>query len=467
MTSPSLTSSGAGRSRSPRASKSTTPPPPPPTPYPAAILPSGPKATLVTSPSLTSSGAGRSRSPRASKSTTPPPPPPTPYPAAILPSGPKATLVTPPSLTSSGAGRSRSPRASKSTTPPPRTPPTPISRGDLALRPEGHARDIALGDVEEANDFRTRVERALQAPPSFEGVSLLRGFQGQQHREVQPFRPHRIRQAPPADVIPRSWPEPSALPVRASIAPGFALGRCLGGDVGVMAGVVSPQRKPAGGGGEHTCDDGGDEEAAAESLLPLGRQPRRLPLASAPPLARPRRLHAGDARSPIHLARAAARPPRWRRGTPASIGVEFVAVRRDPLPAHGQARPRVEEILLGFGPGLRPLLRGLGQPALDPQARALGVDPLAELRPAPDQGLVGDLDRAVGRVGPLGRDQAGVAVGQGAGPAPGPPRPVAGRRAGARDTDTRRLVSSVPSPGCTSRRKIRRQRSWSSGVRLR
>ena len=81
-----------------------------------------------------------------------------------------------------------------------------ISRGDLALRPEGHARDIALGDVEEANDFRTRVERALQAPPSFEGVSLLRGFQGQQHREVQPFRPHRIRQHRQADEIPRSSP---------------------------------------------------------------------------------------------------------------------------------------------------------------------------------------------------------------------------------------------------------------------
>ena len=164
MTSPSLTSSGAGRSRSPRASKSTTPPPPPPPSYPAAIWPSGPKATLLTSPSLTSSGAGRSRSPRASKSTTPPPPPTpisrgdlalrpeghardlalldlqrrgseplapgveehhaaavraTPYPAAIWPSGPKATLLTSPSLTSSGAGRSRSPRASKSTTPPP------------------------------------------------------------------------------------------------------------------------------------------------------------------------------------------------------------------------------------------------------------------------------------------------------------------------------------------------------------
>ena len=48
--------------------------------------------------------------------------------------------------------------------------------------------------MEEANDFRTRVESALEAPASFEGVSLLPGFQGQQHRKVQLIRPHRIRQ---------------------------------------------------------------------------------------------------------------------------------------------------------------------------------------------------------------------------------------------------------------------------------
>ena len=196
MTPPSLTSSGAGRSRSPRASKSTTPPTSPPAAdaisrgdlalrpeghapdialldlqrrgseplapgveehhaadaarrtatYPAAILPSGPKATLLTSPSLTSSGAGRSRSPRASKSTTPPPRAEPPYPAAILPSGPKATLLTSPSLTSSGAvgaarpGRRRAPRRRRRR--------DAISRGDLALRPEGHARDIALLDLQ-------------------------------------------------------------------------------------------------------------------------------------------------------------------------------------------------------------------------------------------------------------------------------------------------------------------------------
>ena len=54
--------------------------------------------------------------------------------------------MTLPSLTSSGAGRSRSPRASKSTTPPRAA--AAISRGDLALRPEGHARDIALLDLQ-------------------------------------------------------------------------------------------------------------------------------------------------------------------------------------------------------------------------------------------------------------------------------------------------------------------------------
>ncbi len=115
-------------------------------PYPAASWPSGPKATLVTEPSLTSSGVGRSRSPRALKSTTPPPRPLTrlkPYPAASWPSGPKATLLTMLSLTASGVGRSRSPRASKST-----TPPTETSHGDPALRPEGHARDRALLDLQ-------------------------------------------------------------------------------------------------------------------------------------------------------------------------------------------------------------------------------------------------------------------------------------------------------------------------------
>ena len=50
---------------------------------------------------------------------------------------------------------------------------------------------------------------------------------------------------------------------------------------------------------------------------------------------------------------------------------------------------------------------------MDTQARALGIDPFAKLCPTPDQGLMGHLDRALGCVGPLGRDQAGVAGGQG------------------------------------------------------
>ena len=152
MTSPSLTSSGAGRSRSPRASKSTTPPPPSRPPYPAAIWPSGPKATLVTSPSLTSSGVGRSRSPRASKSTTPPPPPPPPYPAAIWPSGPKATLVTSPSLTSSARVGAARPGVEEHHA---AAAAAAISRGDLALRPEGHARDIALLDLQRRGRSRS------------------------------------------------------------------------------------------------------------------------------------------------------------------------------------------------------------------------------------------------------------------------------------------------------------------------
>ena len=197
VTSPSLTSSGAGRSRSPRASKSTTPPPtaaisrgdlalrpeghardialldlhavrvgaarpfasksttPPPSKskprYPAAMVPSGPKATLVTSPSLTSRavrvGAARPwrrRAPRRRRRRRRR----AKYPAAMVPSGPKATLVTSPSLTSSGAGRSRSPRGVEEHHAADVT--AAVSRGDGAVRPEGHARDMALLDLQRA-----------------------------------------------------------------------------------------------------------------------------------------------------------------------------------------------------------------------------------------------------------------------------------------------------------------------------
>ena len=100
-------------------------------------------------------------------------PPGPPYPTAIMPSGPKARPLTWPSLTCSGAGRSRSPRASKSTTPP-RTAIDAISRGNHSVRTEGHARDIALGDVEEAKDFRDahresacKLPRASRVSPCF------------------------------------------------------------------------------------------------------------------------------------------------------------------------------------------------------------------------------------------------------------------------------------------------------------
>src|SRR5208337_3161561 len=152
-----------------------------------------------------------------------------------------------------------------------------------ALRPEGYAPDIALGDVEEANDFRTRVERALQAPPSFEGVSLLRGFQGQQHREVQPIRPHRIRQgrqptgfSDPGLSLRQACRLVRALALRDSLLQGLdclalTLGRLLGSDVSIMAGLVCPQRQPSGSDGEHTRDESGGEEAEAELFLTLGR----------------------------------------------------------------------------------------------------------------------------------------------------------------------------------------------------
>ncbi len=70
-----------------------------------------------------------------------------PYPAASVPSGPKATLVTRPSLTiqrlgseplALGVEEHHAADAEAAD--------VAISRGDLALRPEGHARDPALLD---------------------------------------------------------------------------------------------------------------------------------------------------------------------------------------------------------------------------------------------------------------------------------------------------------------------------------
>ena len=137
-----------GRSRSPRASKSTTPPRPPHVAISRgdlALRPEGhaPDIALLDLQRRGSEPLAPGVEEHHAAADAPLEPP---YPAAIWPSGPKATLVTLPSLTSSGAGRSRSPRASKSTTPPPAA--DAISRGDLALRPEGHARDIALLDLQ-------------------------------------------------------------------------------------------------------------------------------------------------------------------------------------------------------------------------------------------------------------------------------------------------------------------------------
>ena len=81
--------------------------------------------------------------------------------------------MTSPSLTSSGAGRSRSPARVEEHHAAAAARRGSISRGDPALGPEGHAPDIALGDVEEAKTSGRVVEAALQTPPGFEGVSLL------------------------------------------------------------------------------------------------------------------------------------------------------------------------------------------------------------------------------------------------------------------------------------------------------
>ena len=90
--------------------------------------------------------------------------------------------------------------------------------------------------------------------------------------------------------------------------------------------------------------------------------------------------------------------------------IELVAVALRPLPRHRQTGAAVEEAAVP-AVGL-PLPCGLDELAVDPQADPVRVDPLAESAPATDQGFVGDLHRAVGRAGSLGRDQPRVAVGQ-------------------------------------------------------
>ena len=162
----------------------------------------------MTPPSLTSSGAGPA-APRGRRRGPPPPRTRPIYPAAIRPSGPKATLVTRPSLTSSGAGRSRSPRASKRTTPPP-PPRRAISGGDPALGPEGHARNPALLDLQRrVQPLPARVEEdhaAAAAAAAISGGDPAVGPEGHarnpalldlQRREPQPLPARSKRTTPP------------------------------------------------------------------------------------------------------------------------------------------------------------------------------------------------------------------------------------------------------------------------------
>ena len=260
----------------------------------------------------------------------------------------------------------------------------------------------------EATDFGTVVDAALQTSPGFEGVSDG-CFQCQQHRLVESFRPHRIREYGQSARL-RDLGPSLRQACRCVRALGFRAG-LLQGDghlslalVSRLAGVVGPQRQPAGGDGEHSRNDGRDEEAESKLPLPLGRS-FSVSFACLGGFT--------EATLVLHFILLALALGLLAGGQERPLDrIEFVAVRRNPFPTDGQARPRVQEILLGFGRGIRPLLRDLGQPALDTQARTLGFDPPAELRPAPDQSLVSDFDGAVGRVGPLGRDQAGVTVGQ-------------------------------------------------------
>ena len=64
---------------------------------------------------------------------------------------------------------------------------------NAALRTDGHAHHIALGDMEEAKNLRARIERALSSTTSFERVDP-RGLVGQERGLVKPSGPNRIRQ---------------------------------------------------------------------------------------------------------------------------------------------------------------------------------------------------------------------------------------------------------------------------------
>src|SRR5262249_20313622 len=125
----------------------------------------------------------------------------------------------------------------------------------------------------------------------------------------------------------------------------------------------------------------------------------------------------------------------------------------------------VKHRLLGLRVGVGPLLRRLGQAESGPQAGAVGVDPLSQPRPAPDQRLVGDLQRplARGRLLPLGGEQTRLGVGP---PGADRARLAAGGGGGGSTPGSapRRAVPPPPPPGGPGPRNPRGQSSCCSGV---
>ena len=273
-----------------------------------------------------------------------------------------------------------------------------ISRGDLALRPEGHARDTALGDVEEANDFRTRVERALQAPPSFEGVSLLRGFQGQQHRQVQPFRPHRIRQDRQATGFsdPGLFLGDLTLLVRFLIS-GLRLAR-------LVAGLVSIRFREPPQPARHKGKDPGRHGHGDETLT-------ERPFFPGPGF----RLLA-ETTFAVGLFRMGLLARREEDGLHVA---QVVAMRRSPFARRREAGAGVEVAVLLHVIGRSPLPGIVDEPVADTHSCPIGIDPVAQLLPAPDQRLVSYLDGSGSiRRFTLRRDQA-QSRGRSAGRSPG------------------------------------------------
>ena len=159
MTPPSLTASGAGRSRSPRASKTTTPPPPP-----AAVVVTGGDAALR--------AEGHARDvalpDRQRRRAEPLPARVEDHHAAAVDAG---VTGGDPALRAEGHARDAAllDRQRRRADPLParvedhhaaaamRAADDVVTGGDLAFRAEGHARDAALGDREDARDLGTGV----------------------------------------------------------------------------------------------------------------------------------------------------------------------------------------------------------------------------------------------------------------------------------------------------------------------